>query len=750
MKTKTLVKSIVFCTISIYSMSIHAQISTNELPPSFSTTLFSVRSSDVIELPIPNVAEAQHEDSLFAGADIPYRVGLPIPVDCNLQNSGVWQTVGDTIKVWRLQLRAAGAKAMTISYDKFWLPEGAKFFVYNADKSFCIGAFTSLNNKGVRDNPVDFATGFVAGDNIVLEYYEPIGAIAGVISIQRAVYVYKNILVAQSNITRGVTPGSSQSCNVNINCQQGVDWQKEKRAVAAIYDSKGALCTGSLINNTENKDYFLSANHCFVGYDAQGANQLNQLIFYWNYESPDCSNSYNLNPLSSAGATLLANNAYSDFALLELTEAVRYIGGRYTPFYLGWASSSIPATNATCIHHPRGDIKKISIDTNPVENLSTEIFWSDGSTSLPNTHWSTTFDLGIVEGGSSGSPLLDQNHRIVGQLHGGKNHICGSTIVPKYYGRFDKSWNYGTTATRRLRDWLDPNNTGLTQMCGKGTDDIVGNDIVGDKYVCNNSVYYLNNLPDNMTVVWECNSSVLTLLANSPSVNQCTLKNESTNTLNAVLTAKVMKGNEIIAMFSKNIEAIRPSLSGYYRQETCVFHDIRHPEIPTTDINKETARFVHQGCMVYLTLYGIGTRRVSHSGITPDVWHYNGSTQIQFRLPLGSGGIPFYVEIGDDGSCAKQRFLFFTVSNNGNISQKRSSGNPKEISIIPSQFERTQNIPNWSLEVYDTFCGTKVCDVKNLTKPSYQLNTSEWVPGEYVIRVVMGDEVFTDKLTVEK
>ena len=29
------------------------------------------------------------------------------------------------------------------------------------------------------------------------------------------------------------------------------------------------------------------------------------------------------------------------------------------------------------------------------------------------------WDLGTTEGGSSGSPLFDQNHRVIGQLHGG-------------------------------------------------------------------------------------------------------------------------------------------------------------------------------------------------------------------------------------------------------------------------------------------------------------------------------------------
>lgn len=750
MKTKVLLKSFAFCLVAICSVCANAQISTNELPPSFSSSLFSTRSSDVINLPVPDVAEALHEDSLFADADIPYRVGLPLAVSYNLQNSGHWQVLGDSVRVWRLQLHAAGAKAMTVSYDKFWIPEGAKFFVYNADKTFCIGAFTSFNNKGMRESPVDFATGFVAGDNIVLEYYEPIEAETGGISVERVIYVYKNVLAAQSNVMHGVTPGTSMSCNVNINCPEGDDWQKEKRAVAAIYDGIGALCTGALINNTGNKDYFLSADHCFSSrYDAQGANQMNQLIFYWNYESPDCSNTYIYNPPSSAGAKLVANNSHSDFALLELTESVKNVNG-YMPYYLGWTRSNVAAANAVGIHHPRGDIKKISVENNAVTSYDRIQNWVDGngniiSTTQKNTHWKVVFDVGTTEGGSSGSPLMNQNHLVVGQLHGGDS---GCAPITKYYGRFDVSWDYGGVATRRLKDWLDPGNTGIMQITGRGMK------IVGSEYVCDNAVYSIESLPNNLAVVWECNSIDLTLLANSPYANQCTVENSGNRNLNAVLTAKIKYDGNIIATLTKTIIASYGSLSGYYRQESCIFYNVSHPAISTTDINRQTANFVHQGCMVYLTLYGINSRRVYHSGMTPDVWYYNGSTQIQFQLPLGSGGIPFYVEIGDDGSCNKRRFLFFSVSNNGNISSKSlkivSSGAQKDITIISEQRERVQDIVNWNLEIYDTSYGNKVCDVKNLINTTYQLNTSGWIPGLYVVRAVIGDEVLTEKITVGK
>lgn len=105
MKTKALLKSFALCLIAIFTISAHAQISTNELPPSFSSALFSVRSGDVINLPIPDVAEALHEDSLFADMkDIPYRIGLPITVNYTLENSGNWHVLGDSVRVWREQL----------------------------------------------------------------------------------------------------------------------------------------------------------------------------------------------------------------------------------------------------------------------------------------------------------------------------------------------------------------------------------------------------------------------------------------------------------------------------------------------------------------------------------------------------------------------------------------------------------------------------------------------------------------------
>ena len=77
--------------------------------------------------------------------------------------------------------------------------------------------------------------------------------------------------------------------------------------------------------------------------------------------------------------------------------------------------------------------RKISIDNeSPIS-----VAWHD---TYSNSHWQVAFDNGVVEHGSSGSPLFDQNHRIIGQLQGNQNYNQNLTSCQQpvaEYGRFD-------------------------------------------------------------------------------------------------------------------------------------------------------------------------------------------------------------------------------------------------------------------------------------------------------------------------
>lgn len=461
---------------------VNAQLSTNERPISFDTkqklTMLSKSLNPTVTMPFLDMEKIEAEDKEDEEYDMPPRFGYQHKVNYDLKNSGTWFKLSNGDKLWQLEVVCPAALSVNFCYDKFWIPDGGKFFVYSKDKKHSIGAFTSNNNKGDRENIRGFATGLVYGDDVVLEYYQPKEVtIDAIISIEYVVHGYRYIRFGEKNF------GNAGNCMVNINCEEGSDWQTEKKAIALILVNGYRYCTGSLINTTDfsQKPYLLTADHClggwannYIKYDADTLPNLDHYSFWWNYEVPRCDN-INVEPTNyhvTSGATVLANNSLSDFALLQLTEDPKNIIG-YTPYYLGWDCSGLSEYPGVCIHHPRGDVKKIStVAATPVPTL----FLSYNEYPLFTTSWRVTWKTtpsghGTTEGGSSGSPLLNAGHKVIGQLYGGYSDCGDSICAPDWYGKLNVSWTgaligYNNSTYRRLNCWLDSLNTGMQTMEG--------------------------------------------------------------------------------------------------------------------------------------------------------------------------------------------------------------------------------------------------------------------------------------------
>jgi hypothetical protein len=72
----------------------------------------------------------------------------------------------------------------------------------------------------------------------------------------------------------------------------------------------------------------------------------------------------------------------------------------------------------------------------------------------------------VTEPGSSGSGIWDPaNHQLIGTLSGGGS-ACSSPTAADCYGKFSVGWASGTSSSDRLRDWLDPQNTGAMSVPG--------------------------------------------------------------------------------------------------------------------------------------------------------------------------------------------------------------------------------------------------------------------------------------------
>ena len=460
-----------FVCLCIFS-EVYAQLSTDEKPVSFGReselNVDRKSSHPIVIMPSLDMKIIEKEDKEDEEYDMPPRFGYRHKVNYDLNNSGVWYEFPNGDKLWQLEVICPDALSVNFCYDKFWLPEGGKLFVYSKEKNHAIGAFTSKNNKGDRDNLRGFATGLVYGSEVILEYYQPKEVNTdAIISIEYIVHGYRYISFGEKSF------GDAGSCMVNVNCEEGQNWQWEKRAVARIIIEGAYLCSGSLITTTDlsEKPYLLTANHCISGISKDAINNpsLDYTFFYWNYEAPGCVN-VNTEPLnhSTTGASILANSSYSDFALLRLTEDPKNLSN-FIPFYLGWDKSGQSGNPGVCIHHPRGDVKKIStVDSQPV-STSYLGYTVDSNASHWKVIWKSTQNgHSTTEGGSSGSPLITANHKVIGQLHGGFANCGDSISAPDWYGKFSGSWtgNNNNSIYRRLNCWLDSLGTGVETMEG--------------------------------------------------------------------------------------------------------------------------------------------------------------------------------------------------------------------------------------------------------------------------------------------
>lgn len=126
----------------------------------------------------------------------------------------------------------------------------------------------------------------------------------------------------------------------------------------------------------------------------------------------------------------------------------------------GWDLSADAPENIYTIHHPTGDVKKISYYKG-VTQLS---HWLEAPRMF---HWKVpTWTKGSTERGSSGAPMFNSRGLIVGHLHGGS----ASCYMPNGYDNFGGlyfDWSSGPTKETRIRDVLNPNGKQVSALKGE-------------------------------------------------------------------------------------------------------------------------------------------------------------------------------------------------------------------------------------------------------------------------------------------
>ncbi len=440
----------------LFSVFSFSQVTNEGVPISWSYPLGEFSNVEANLLPSFDLQSIKEEDKindyLF---DKPWRFGYMHSVDYGFED-GQWDILDNGDRIWRILISSSGALSLNFIFDNLFIPKGGSLYLYNDDQSDLLGAYTSDQNQegGV------LGTWLVKGDSIWIEYYEPSSVQGqGTLHIVKATHGYRN--ADSFNLAKGLN--DSGNCNLDVDCSIGEDWEElkehNKRSAGILLSGGSGFCSGALINNTQNDGtpYFLTANHCYSN-PASWA-----FRFGWISPNTVCATTENSSNgptnMTISGATLRARDAGSDFALVEINSDIPEDWDRV---FAGWDKSDNFPEFQVGIHHPSGDVMKVCRDDNP----ATKEVNSGAQTWEIVGGLSGGWEIGVTEPGSSGSPLFDQEGRIIGQLFGGAAACAGTNDngAFDYYGRVGVSWEGGGTSSTRLRDWLDPQNNGNDTM----------------------------------------------------------------------------------------------------------------------------------------------------------------------------------------------------------------------------------------------------------------------------------------------
>lgn len=455
-------KQLLLVLFLLFSLPFFAQGNDDALPVSWSQNLRS--NSSPIVLPLLDLRLIKAEDAINdLDKSLPYRYGIERELSVDIKRDGQLIQLENGDKIWQVAIVSPNAVNMSINFNNFYLPENTRLHIFNGDKTDVSKPYTQFDNR--TNNTL--GSWFVRGEEIWLEYFEP-SEVNEPFKIEIGSIIHGYRMGAVQQFVEGAARGLNDSgaCNYDVNCPVGEDFDglknDVKKAVALLNLGNGYLCSSVLLNNVENNKipYLLTANHCLEGSNPA----LWSVRFNWMSPSPICGTGEDTAQVSNnftlSGVQVRANNTQTDFALVEL---VNPIPDSWDITFAGWDANDENPDFEVGIHHPNGDIMKICRDDSGAvkENANGVDVWLVGGVSIGT---GDGWELGTTESGSSGSPLFNENGKVIGQLYAGQAFCNGTESNNDYdiYGRFGISWDAGNSSEERLMDWLDPLGTGAT------------------------------------------------------------------------------------------------------------------------------------------------------------------------------------------------------------------------------------------------------------------------------------------------
>lgn len=391
-----------------------------------------------------------------------------IPLALSVQD-GSWSFPADGTAIWRATLDSDDADFLGLHLQGMQLPDGGRVTL--------IGAYGRSGPFSAEDQTEDgdLWLPLVHGSDAVLEIAVPAASLSELRFGETTLQYGTHALDGSRPMTKA--EGDAGNCHNNVACPVGDDWPTAIDATVLLIIGNQIVCNGALLNNTrsDGTPLIITADHCGIRSDSSGEGfPAASVTAVFNFQSDQCQSSSGVSDEDRiTGATLLYRERRSDTSLIQLDRAPP---ARFNAQYAGWDATGNGANTGSGVHHPSGDIKKISLFDQPAQKETVTI--TDGalvgSRDQTVDSWRVSWSDGVTEQGSSGSGLWSPQEQLIGVLSGGSS-ACGSSGVlgiggsdinrgPDFYGRLEVAFARSGELGTPIQRFLDPTGSGVLRM----------------------------------------------------------------------------------------------------------------------------------------------------------------------------------------------------------------------------------------------------------------------------------------------
>jgi hypothetical protein len=323
-------------------------------------------------------------------------------------------------RIWSAAIRSEDAFGLRIHFDNFWLPPDTELYLFN-ERGMVAGPYTGA---GPFDTG-EFWSNMIMGESAYLQLRQ-FGP-AGNVKLHQTYFDVVEVGHVGRQMGASLDAFTKTFCDYTASCVENAECPATpsvvdvaRNAVAHMQYVKRPylyVCSGGLLNNStgDGTPYFLTANHC-ISRDREAGTL--ETYFQWTVPCGDDCPTQWADPVdvpSMLGSSVVVTNRTSDFTLLLLDGQVES-----GVDFLGWSTNAVAYSNGAMLYrisHPAAA---------PQAYSSHEVDTAAGTcTSWPRGAWIYSRDVfGATQGGSSGSPVVNSQGLVVGQLSG----ACGTNL----------------------------------------------------------------------------------------------------------------------------------------------------------------------------------------------------------------------------------------------------------------------------------------------------------------------------------